>query len=90
MRSNHRCAFGPEGAVRPGKIPPEAEYLGSEYLEDEAKSRVKAEAEAKQRQAASSRVQVLETVTSNITVGEGELIHAPVWFVYYTLRVRDT
>jgi len=69
-----------------GKIPQEAEYLASEYIEDEAKPRVKAEVDAKQRQVASSRVQVLETVSSNITIGDGELIHAPVWFVYYTLK----
>jgi len=69
-----------------GKIPQEAEYLGSEYQEEDAKSRVRAEVDAKQRQVAASRVQVLETVTSNITVGDGELIHAPVWFVYYTLK----
>jgi len=69
-----------------GKIPQEAEYLGSEYQEEDAKSRVRAEVDAKQRQVAASRVQVLETVTSNMTVGDGELIHAPGWFVYYTLK----
>ncbi len=69
-----------------GKIPQEAEYLSSEYVEGDAKSRVRSEVEAKERQMAASRVQVLETVTSNMTVGDGELIHAPVWFVYYTLK----
>lgn len=69
-----------------GKVPSEADFLNSEYSEDDAKSRVRAEVEAKERQIATSRVQVLETVTSNITIGEGELIHAPVWFVYYMLK----
>lgn len=69
-----------------GKVPSEADFLNSEYSEDDAKSRVRAEVEAKERQIAASRVQVLETVTSNITIGEGELIHAPVWFLYYMLK----
>lgn len=70
----------------PGKIPPDAEFLNSEYTEEDAITRAKSEIEAKERQTASSKVQVLETISTNVTLGEGELIHAPVWHIYYTLK----
>lgn len=69
-----------------GKIPPDAEFLKSEMNEEEAKGKAKVEIEAKERQLASGKVNVLETISTNIYFGEGELIHAPVWFVYYTLK----
>jgi DNA-directed RNA polymerase subunit RPC12/RpoP len=69
-----------------GKIAPDAEFLKSEMNEEEAKTKAKVEIEAKERQIASSKVTVLETISTNIYLGEGELIHAPVWFVYYTLK----
>jgi DNA-directed RNA polymerase subunit RPC12/RpoP len=70
----------------PGKIPADAEFLKSEMNEEEAKVQAKADIEAKERQIASGKVTVLETITTNLYLGEGELIHAPVWFVYYTLK----
>jgi len=69
-----------------GKIPSDAEFLKSEMTEEEAKGKAKVEIEAKERQIASQKVSVLETISTNIYLGEGELIHAPVWFVYYTLK----
>ncbi len=70
----------------PGKIPPDAEFLNSEYTEEDAMTRARSEVQAKERQTASSKVQVLETISTNVTLGEGELIHAPVWHIYYTLK----
>jgi len=69
-----------------GKIPADAELLKSEMTEAEAKDKAKVEIEEKERKAASGKVTTLETISTNIYFGDGELIHAPVWFVYYTLR----
>jgi DNA-directed RNA polymerase subunit RPC12/RpoP len=69
-----------------GKIPSDAEFLRSEMTEAEAKEKAKVEIEAKERKIASGKVSTLETISTNIYFGEGELIHAPVWFVYYTLK----
>jgi len=69
-----------------GKIPNDAEFLKSEMNEEEAKGKAKVEIEAKERQIATGKVTTLETISTNIYLGEGELIHAPVWFVYYTLK----
>ena len=69
-----------------GKIPADAEFLKSEMNEEEAKGKAKVEIEAKERQIASGKVSTLETISTNLYLGEGELIHAPVWFVYYTLK----
>jgi DNA-directed RNA polymerase subunit RPC12/RpoP len=69
-----------------GKIPSDAEFLKSEMNEEEAKAKAKVEIEAKERQIASSKVSTLETISTNTYISEGELIHAPVWFVYYTLK----
>jgi DNA-directed RNA polymerase subunit RPC12/RpoP len=69
-----------------GKIPSDAEFLKSEMNEAEAKEKAKVEIEAKERQIASGKVSTLETISTNTYLGEGELIHAPVWFVYYTLK----
>ncbi|MDI9644810.1 MAG: hypothetical protein QFX35_06300 [Candidatus Verstraetearchaeota archaeon] len=69
-----------------GKLPAEAEFLKAEMNEEEAKAKAKVEIEAKERQIASSRVTVLETISTTTYMSEGELLHAPVWFVYYTLK----
>jgi hypothetical protein len=69
-----------------GKIPADAEFLKSEMTEAEAKEKAKVEIEEKERQIASGKVSTLETISTNMYFGEGELIHAPVWFVYYTLK----
>jgi len=70
----------------PGKIAADAEFLKSEINEEEAKGQAKSGIEAKERQIASGKVTVLETISTNTYLGEGELVHAPVWFVYYTLK----
>jgi DNA-directed RNA polymerase subunit RPC12/RpoP len=69
-----------------GKIPPDAEFLNTELGEDEAKARVRSEVEAKERLIASGKVDTLETCSVNVVLGEAELVHAPVWFVHYTLK----
>jgi len=69
-----------------GKIPPDAEFLNIELNEEEAKEKVKAEIEAKERLIASGKVDTLEACNTNIVLGEAELVHAPVWFVHYTLK----
>jgi DNA-directed RNA polymerase subunit RPC12/RpoP len=69
-----------------GKIPSEAEFLNTELNEEEAKMRVKAEVEAKERLIASGKVDSLETCNSNVVLGDAELVHAPVWFVHYALK----
>lgn len=70
----------------PGKIPSEAEFLNTELNEDEAKMKVKAEVEAKEKLIASGKVDSLETCNTSVVLGEAELVHAPVWFVHYTLK----
>ncbi|NWG10773.1 hypothetical protein HXY33_03350 [Candidatus Bathyarchaeota archaeon] len=69
-----------------GKIPAEAEFLNTELNEEEAKMRVQAEVEAKEKLIASGKVDSLEMCSTNIVLGEAELVHAPVWFVHYTLK----
>jgi len=69
-----------------GKIPPDAEFLNIELNEEEVKAKVKAEVEAKERLIASGKVDTLETCNTNVVLGEAELVHAPVWFVHYTLK----
>jgi len=69
-----------------GKIPPDAEFLNIELNEEEAKTKVKSEVEAKERLIASGKVDTLETCNTNVVLGEAELVHAPVWFVHYTLK----
>jgi len=69
-----------------GKIPPDAEFLNIELGEEEAKAKVKSEIDAKERLIASGKVDTLETCNVNVVLGEAELVHAPVWFVQYTLK----
>jgi len=69
-----------------GKIQPDAEFLNIELNEEEAKTKVKSEVEAKERLIASGKVDTLETCNTNVALGEAELVHAPVWFVHYMLK----
>jgi DNA-directed RNA polymerase subunit RPC12/RpoP len=69
-----------------GKIPSDAEFLNIELNEEEAKAKIRAEVEAKERLIASGKVDTLEMCNTNIVTGEAELVHAPVWFVHYTLK----
>jgi len=69
-----------------GKIPPDAEFLNIELNEEEAKMKVKSEVEAKEKLIASGKVDTLEMCNTNVALGEAELVHAPVWFVHYTLK----
>jgi len=69
-----------------GKIQHDADFLNIELNEEEAKAQVKAEVEAKERLIASGKVDTLETCNTTIVLGEGELVHAPIWFVHYTLK----
>jgi len=70
----------------PGKIPPEAEFLNTELSEEESKARVRSEVESKERLIASGKVDTLESCNVNVVLGEAELVHAPIWFVHYTLK----
>jgi len=69
-----------------GKIPADAEFLNTEFNEVEAKTKVKSEVESKERLIANGKVDTLQTCSVNVTLGDGELVHAPVWFVHYTLK----
>jgi hypothetical protein len=69
-----------------GRIPSDAEFLNTEYKQEEAKLKVKAEVDAKERQTACGKVDTLQSCSTNVTVSDGELVHAPIWFVHYTLN----
>lgn len=69
-----------------GKIPSEADFLNIELNEEEAKAKVKTEVETKEKLIASGKVDALEMCNTNVAMGEAELVHAPVWFVQYTLK----
>jgi len=69
-----------------GKISSDAEFLNTEYKEEEAKPRVRAEVEARERLLASGRVDNLQSCSTNVTISPGELVHAPIWFVHYSLK----
>ena len=69
-----------------GKIPSDAEFLNIELNEEEAKTKVKSEVEAKERLIACGKVDTLETCNTNVVLGDAELVHAPVWFIHYTLK----
>jgi len=69
-----------------GKISSDSEFLNTEFNGEEAKVKVRAEVEAKERLLASGRVDTLQSCNTNVTVGDGELVHAPIWFVHYSLR----
>ncbi|MEM3357220.1 MAG: hypothetical protein QW166_05265, partial [Candidatus Bathyarchaeia archaeon] len=69
-----------------GRIPPDAEFLNIELNEEEAKAKIKAEVEAKERLIACGKVDTLEICNTSIVIGETELVHAPIWFVHYTLK----
>jgi hypothetical protein len=69
-----------------GRIPPDAEFLNTEFNEEEARAKVRSEVEAKERLIASGKVDTLQTCSTQVAPGEGELVHAPIWFVHYTLK----
>jgi len=72
-----------------GRIPSEAEFLNTEYNEEEAKTKVKSEIDAKERLIASGKVDNLETCSPSVSIGEGELVHVPVWFVQYSVKSEN-
>lgn len=69
-----------------GRIPSDAEFLNTEYKQEEAKLRVRAEVEAKERLLARGKVDTLQSCNVSTVIGDGELVHAPVWFVQYALK----
>lgn len=69
-----------------GRIPSDSEFLNTEFNEEEAKGRIRSEVDAREKLKASGHVDNLQSCSTNIAVGEGELVHAPVWFVHYTLK----
>jgi DNA-directed RNA polymerase subunit RPC12/RpoP len=70
----------------PAKLPPNAEFLKSELSEADAQQQARVEVEAKARQIVLGKVDKLQSISTNVVVGEGELIHSPIWFVYYALK----
>ncbi|RJS78299.1 hypothetical protein CW711_05375 [Candidatus Bathyarchaeota archaeon] len=68
-----------------GRVPSDAEFFNTE-LNEEAKDKVKTEVEIKQRELVSGEVDTIETCHTR--VGEGELLHTPVWFVHYKISER--
>jgi len=69
-----------------GRVPPDAEVLNSEFKQEEAKLKVRADVENRERNIAFGKVDALQSCNVNATVGDGELVHAPVWFVQYSLN----
>lgn len=69
-----------------GRIAKDAEFFNSELREEEAKGRVKAKVESKQRQLVGEEVDSIDEYVTKFRIGDGELIHAPVWSVYYNLE----
>jgi hypothetical protein len=69
-----------------GRIASDAEFLNTEYKQEEAKMRVKAEVEERERKVACGKVDTLQSCSVNATVSDGELVHAPIWFVNYCLN----
>jgi len=69
-----------------GRIPPDAEFLKTELKQEEAKLKVNAEVENRERSIACGKVDTLHSCTVNVTTGNGELVHTPVWFVHYSLN----
>ncbi len=69
-----------------GKVPEDAEFLNMELDEQEAMDKTRAEVDARERRHAASRVDSLYDCGCDIRLGEGELIHAPIWFVHYSLE----
>jgi hypothetical protein len=72
-----------------GKIPVDAVFLSTELTENEAKGRVRAEVGVKQRELVGEEVDTIDGCETTVSFGEGELIHAPVWFVHYKLDEED-
>jgi hypothetical protein len=73
----------------PERISQDAEFFNTELNEDEAKNRARAEVEMKQRQLAAEDVDSIDECTTTIRVGDGELLHVPVWFIYYKLEEEE-
>jgi hypothetical protein len=69
-----------------GKIASDAEFLNTEFKEQEAKLKVKTEVEAKERLVASGKVDTLQSCSTNVSLADGELVHVPIWFVHYSLK----
>jgi len=69
-----------------GKIQADAEFLNTEFNEQEARVKVRSEVESRERLIASGKVDTLQACSTNVTTGEGELVHAPIWFVHYALK----
>ncbi len=69
-----------------GRIPSSAEFLKTEFKQEEAKLKVQAEVENREKNIACGKVDTLQSCSVNATSGEGELVHAPVWFVQYSLN----
>lgn len=72
-----------------GRIESDAEFLNTEFKQEEAKMKVKAEVEERERQVACGKVDTLQSCSVNSTVIDGELVHAPIWFVHYVLNKEN-
>lgn len=70
----------------PGRIASDAEFLNTEFKQEEAKLRTKAEVEERERRVACGKVDALQSCNVTATIGDGELVHAPIWFVHYCLK----
>lgn len=66
-----------------GKLPDDAEILNGDMLEEEAKAKADALGREQVRKELSHQYDTIHALNINTAVGEGELIHIPVWFVNY-------
>lgn len=66
-----------------GKIPQNAEILNGDMLEEEAKAKADALGREQVRKELSHQYDTIHALNINTALGEGELIHIPVWFVSY-------
>ena len=69
-----------------GRIAPDAEFLNAEFKLEEAKLKAKAEVENRERLVACGKVDTLQSCSVSASIADGELVHAPIWFVHYSLK----
>lgn len=65
------------------KLPGDAEILNGDMLEEEAKAKADALGREQVRKELSHQYDTIHALNINASLGEGELIHIPVWFVNY-------
>lgn len=63
--------------------------MNGDVPEEEARERAKGLIHQIQEKVARQRVDIVSSIRTNINTQEGELLHAPVWFVKYNFKGKD-